>query len=597
MKRKYTLLVLASALLMLAGCQRTQTVVILGTTDVHGSLFDHNLVYNRSQKYSLAHAATMIEAERAIDDHTVFLLDAGDILQGTPATYYANYVDTMRPHIVSRAMNMLRYDASTVGNHDIEAGPAVYRRVERELQHPWLAANIVDTRTEQCAFKPYALIERDGVRMAVIGLTTPSVPNWLPPHMWPNMRFDDMVQTAKRWVDEVRRTEHPDLIVGLFHAGHDYTYQGGYYEQHCNENASIIVAQQVEGFDLIIIGHDHDMLCRRYANPNGDSVLVIDPAANGRCLARATIRLRRNIFGRVKAKTVDGQLLNTEQAEPNPTFSAALSADLDTLKRFVAQSIGSFAAPMSSKRAYIEPTAFIDFIHQVQLDHTEAQVSLAAPLSFVSTIEQGPINMGDLFKLYRFENYLYTMHLYGHELQRYLEYCASLWFNTMSSPDDHLLRFKFDDNGQPIVNANGAWTLAHNYYNFDCAAGLRYQIDVRQPDGQKVRILSMADGRPFYPDTLYTVAINSYRGNGGGGHLTQGVGLSPEELHRRQIASSTHDIRHIIADFATRQHSTIVPKPMNCWQLLPTAWIKPAGERDLKLLFPPNTSNNPNTRE
>lgn len=594
MVRRFTIWLLLSTLILSMGCSREQQVIILGTTDMHGSLFEHNLVYNRPQAHSLAHVATMVDKIRGQQEGAVFLLDAGDILQGTPATYYANYVDTLRPHIVARAMNLLRYDAGTVGNHDIEAGPKVYRRVERQFEHPWLAANIVDTRTEQCAFKPYALIERDGVRMAVIGLTTPSVPNWLPPHMWPNMRFDDMVQTAQRWVDEVHRTEQPDIVVGLFHAGHDYTYQGGSYDQHCNENASIIVAQEVAGFDLIIIGHDHDALCRRYANPQGDSVLVLDPASGGRYLARATIRLRRNLLGRVVSKSVEGELLDTEQSQPDPNFCSSLASDLDTLKRFVAQPIGTFAQRMSSRRCYVEPTAFIDFIHRAQLEHTGAEVSFVAPLSLEAAIEQGQINMGDLFKLYRFENFLYTMMLYGHEIQRYLEYCAGLWFNTMTAPDVHLLRFKTDTNGRPATDGKGAYLLASNYYNLDCAAGLRYVIDVRQPEGQRVRILGMADGRPFHPDTLYSVAINSYRGNGGGGHLTQGVGLSPEVLHRRQVASSVHDIRRIIAELIARQSGPITPRSMNCWQVVPAEWTRRAAERDLGLLFPPASTRKQN---
>ncbi|MBQ9469695.1 MAG: bifunctional metallophosphatase/5'-nucleotidase [Bacteroidales bacterium] len=593
MKRKSILLLLVSALALGTGCsRREQTVIILETTDVHGSLFNHNLVYNSPQKHGLAHAATIIREERAIAGRTVFLLDNGDILQGTPATYYANYVDTLRPHLVARAMNLLRYDAGTVGNHDIEAGPAVYRRVERELKHPWLAANIVDTRTEQCAFKPYAILERDGVRVAVIGLTTPSVPNWLPPQMWSNMRFDDMVQTAQRWVDEVRRTERPDIVVGLFHAGHDYTYQGGSYDQHRNENASIIVAQRVPGFDLILIGHDHDLHCRRYANPDGDSVLVLDPASNGRYVARATIRLRRNFFGRVVHKTVEGELLSTEQVQPDPEFSTTFAPDLDTLKRFVSQPLGTFSQRMSSQRAYFGPTAFIDFIHRVQLEHTGAEVSFVAPLSLVSTIEQGQINMGDMFKLYRFENFLYTMKLYGHEIKHYLEYSATQWFNTMTGPNDHLLKFKLDAHGQPITNQEGGCTLANNYYNLDCAAGLRYQIDVRQPDGHKVRIMGMADGRPFYPDSLYSVAINSYRGNGGGGHLTVGVSLFPSELRQRQVASSAHDIRHLIAELIRSQPAPLAPQPMNCWQLVPTEWTQRAAERDFGLLFPPTATPN-----
>ena len=392
--QRVSLFILTAIIAACAACtQDDQTVVILETTDVHGSLFPIDLTEKRTQPHSLSHAATIITRERQNANQTVFLLDGGDILQGQPSTYYANYIDTLRPHLVARAMNHLRYDAGVVGNHDIEAGPTVYRRVERQLQMPWLAANIVDTRTEQCAFKPYALIERNGVRMAVIGLTTPSIPNWLPPHMWPNMRFDDMVQTAQRWVDEIRRTEKPDLVVGLFHAGHDYTYQGGTYDQHCNENASIVVAEKVAGFDLIMIGHDHDAHCRRYANPNGDSVLVLDPAAGAQYVAKATIKLKRNLLGRITSKTIEGELISTKGEEPCPNYMATFAVDLDTLNHFTAQPLGEFTRYISSGQAYFEPTAFIDFIHQMQLQITEAEVSFVAPLSKYSFISSSSLRM------------------------------------------------------------------------------------------------------------------------------------------------------------------------------------------------------------
>lgn len=589
--QRIRLLLLAASIAASTACsQREQTVVILETTDVHGSLFPIDLTEKRTQPHSLSRAATIIAREREKANQTVFLLDGGDILQGQPSTYYANYIDTLRPHLVARAMNHLRYDAGVVGNHDIEAGPTVYRRVERQLQMPWLAANVTDTRTNQCAFKPYTILHRNNVSVAVIGLITPSIPNWLPPHMWPNMRFDDMVQTAQRWVDEIRRTEKPDLIVGLFHAGHNYTYQGGTYDQHCNENASIVVAEKVAGFDLIMIGHDHDAHCRRYANPYGDSVLVLDPAAGAQYVAKATIKLKRNLFGRITSKTIDGELISTKDEEPCPNYMATFAADLDTLTHFSAQPLGEFTRYISSSQAYFGPTAFIDFIHQMQLQITEAEVSFVAPLSKYSFISAGKIDMSDMFKLYRFENFLYTMHLYGHEIQRYLEYSAGLWFNTMKQPSDHLLKFKLDSTGHPIVDERGAAQLANNYYSLDCAAGIHYTIDVRRPDGQKVQILRMADGRPFHPDTLYRVAINSYRGNGGGGHLTRGVGLSPDELHARQVASTQLDIRHHIAELIAAHPGPIDPQPLNCWQVIPLSWTQPAAKRDHALLFPPKAN-------
>ena len=133
------------------------------------------------------------------------------------------------------------------------------------------------------------------------------------------------------------------------------------------------------------------------------------------------------------------------------------------------------------------------------------------------SISKGPITVGDIFKLYRFENMLYTMELSGEEIQKYLEYSYSGWFNTMKGPADMLLNWT-GKNGKPTVTNGRAW-LRNQPYNFDSAAGIDYIVDVSKPAGERIKISGFTDGRPFEKNKIYKVAVNSYRGNGGGGHL------------------------------------------------------------------------------
>ena len=181
-------------------------------------------------------------------------------------------------------------------------------------------------------------------------------------------------------------------------------------------------------------------------------------------------------------------------------------------------------------------------IHSLQLELSGAQISFTAPLSMNARLEAGPILVSDMFKLYRFENMLYRMELTGEEIDGFLEHAAGLWFNTMSSPGDHLLQFKPGQAGR----------LSGPYYNFSSAAGLNYTIDITKNAGDRVDIQTLSDGNPFDKKASYSVAINSYRGNGGGGHLTTGSGIPKKKLADRISWSTDRDLRYYLMEFLHR---------------------------------------------
>ena len=135
-------------------------------------------------------------------------------------------------------------------------------------------------------------------------------------------------------------------------------------------------------------------------------------------------------------------------------------------------------------------------------------------------------------------------------------------FNTMQSPKDHLLNFKKDAEGEILTNKKGYPFLQNDFFNFSAAAGIKYTVDVSKEPGHRVTILSMTDGTPFYPEHMYKVAVNSYQGNGGGGHLTRGAGIPKAELTKRIIDVREKDIRYYIAEYIKRQ-KVLDPQPRN----------------------------------
>lgn len=572
--KHFLLLLFALTATTLSAKPREIRFKILETTDVHGNYFPYDYLNQEPGKGSLIRAYSFVKAQRQLmKPQHVLLLDAGDILQGQPSAYYYNFMDTVSQHACASVLNYMQYGAATVGNHDIEAGHAVYDRWTKECRMPMLGANIIRTSTGQPYWRPYTIIKKDGVRFAVLGLLTTGIPNWLPENLWSGMRFDDMVEVARKYMPEMRR--QADVVIGLFHSGVGRENATGTK----NENASLQVAQQVPGFDLILCGHDHRKANRKIANVNGDSVLVLNTGANAHFVAVADLVVEKN-GKKVSVKSATGHLEDIDQWEVNPEMLAHFQPQIDAVKKFTQEVIGHNATELTTRPAFFGPSAFVDFIHQLQLKITGAQISFVAPLSFDARIPVGTIRVSDMFNLYKFENMLYVMQLTGQEIKDFLEYSYAGWTQQMISPSDHLLLF----NDRTINSPENWQRLRTPSYNFDSAAGILYEVDVTKPRGQKITIKSLATGEPFDLKQTYRVAVNSYRGNGGGGLMTEGAGIPREQLVKRVVWSTDKDLRYYLMQ-EIRQQKDIAPKALNQWKFVPENWTTPAAQRDSITLF------------
>jgi 2',3'-cyclic-nucleotide 2'-phosphodiesterase / 3'-nucleotidase len=571
-------------ILLLASCSGTKNISIFETTDVHGVILPYDYIEKTSLDASLASAYTYIKEERTKKDATI-LLDDGDNLQGQPEVYYYNFIDTVSPHLGAEVMNYMGYDAGTVGNHDVEAGHAVYDRLVKKYNFPLLAANAVCISNGKPYFKPYSVIVKDGIKIAVFGMVTPAIPNWLPTELYSGIQFRDMVETARQWMPVIL-DEKPDLVVGLFHSGWDRTRIGSKNTDQATENGSAAVAYNVPGFDIIFNGHDHKTANEKFVNSAGDTVLILNGGSRAEKIAQADITFKSGKIKGKKQKTITGQLVNVQDYKPDNEFVTRFSIQHKTVDEYVNRVIGTSVATISSRDSYFGPSAFVDMIHKIQLKITGADVSFAAPLSFDVQISKGPVTVSDMFKLYRFENMLYTMTMSGEEIHKYLEYSYAGWFNTMSGPGDVMLKLRTGKDGKPVITDGKAW-LKNQPYNFDSAAGINYTVDLSKPEGSRIDISGFTDGRPFEKNKLYKVAVNSYRGNGGGGHLVEGAGIPKDELRSRLIFSTDRDLRYYILK-SIEAEKTINPGILNNWKIIPEKWVKTAVPRDYSILFGQN---------
>ena len=562
-----------------------KTVKIIGTSDLHGSIFPYDFKNDIPAKTSLMQIATYVAQERAKDQYVV-LLDDGDVLQGQPVVYYYNFVKTDVPHIVPSIMNDMRYDAASVGNHDIEAGPDVYIRAGYEANYPYLAANAVDMVTGEPVIQPYTIVERDGLRIAVLGMITPYIPKWLPQNLYEGIRFEDMVDTAKKWVPIIQDVEKPDMLVGLFHAGVDENYSGNANEKG-NENASRLVARLVDGFDVIFSGHDHQDTNMVVKGPTGKDVLLLGAMNDARSVAVATAQFAWDAnSGRYKIASLKGKTEMMEGYAPDAGLVSKYASAQEEVKRWVGRQIGSISETISSRDAMFGDSKFVDLIHQIQLEKTGADISISAPLSLDATIKEGPVYVRDMFNLYPYENLLFTMEMTGREIKAFMEFSYEKWFNQMKSLDDDLINFKRDAQGNLIFNTRyNTYDTATRYYNYDSFAGVNYVVDITKPAGQRVTVKTMSNGVRFQLDRTYTVAINSYRAQGGGGHLSA-AGLTPEMARERILSSTLKDLRYYLMEaFETR--GVIEPMVDYNWLVIPNLWVQRGIRNSYPKLFGP----------
>lgn len=544
------------------------------TTDVHGCFFPYDFIERKPTRGSLARVITYVDSLRQDYGDRLLLFDNGDILQGQPTCYYCNYVNPTKENLAASVVNYMKYDVQTIGNHDVETGHEVYDKWIREVKCPMLGANVIDTKTGDPYLKPYQMFEREGVRIAVIGMLTPGIPNWLHEHLWSGLRFEEMTSCARKWISYIKEKEKPHLIIGLFHSGYD----GGIVTEDYREDAALLVATEVPGFDIVFFGHDHVRHCKTIENSEGRTVLLLDPSSNANFVGDAEVELTLK-DDKVVSRSINGQISDIRGKAIDKAFMKHFQKDIKEVKRYVDRKIGKFKNSIYTRDSYFGSSAFCDFIHSLQLKLTGADISFNAPLTFDACIKAGDVRISDMFNLYKYENQLYTMLLTGKEILGHLEMSYDLWVNTMKTPSDHIMLL--DDQAQDDQQRRMFKNLA---FNFDSAAGIDYEVDVTKPNGQKVHILRMSNGEPFDLNKTYKVAMNSYRGNGGGLLLTEGAGIPRDKLKDRVIWESERDQRYYLTQMI-EQMGECVPQAFNNWRFVPEEWAKPAIERDRRLLF------------
>ena len=552
------------------------TLTILSTNDVHGAWFDSSYVDGRTKPSLLAVKYYVDSVRTANGAENVLLIDAGDCLQGDNAPYYFNYVDTETPHLFPRLVNYMGYDAVIVGNHDIETGHPVYDRVAEDLRRngiDFLAANAIRNDDGKPYFKPYKIVRKAGLKVAILGYTNANMKAWLTEELWSGMHFVPIVDVIQADVDAIRAKEKPDVMVVAMHSG---TGDG---DGSMLESEGLDAFRLVKGVDFILASHDH----RPYVEET-DSSAFLNSGSHARNVTEGTLRLKVKNH-QIVERDYGTKVIPVMAEKADARMRAEFQKDYEAVKAFTLKEVGVLNTDLWTRDAYRGMSDYMNLIHTLSLGCEPAEISFAAPLTFNGHVQSGVIRYNDLFTIYPYENQLFVVKMTGEEIRRYLEASYDKWINTMAKADDRLLKIESRDDAR---TQQQRWSFVNRSYNFDSAAGLVYTVDVTKPFGERVAIASLVDGTAFDPSREYNVAMTSYRASGGGS-LMKEAGIDTDNIDER-VVGRYPEIRNILYDYLVKNGS-IDPEVIGNqavighWEFVPEQLAGPAMDRDMDLLF------------
>ncbi|HEX6643131.1 MAG TPA: 5'-nucleotidase C-terminal domain-containing protein [Gemmatimonadales bacterium] len=478
-----------AAAALLAAPQDTAHIVIVSTTDVHGRVADWDYVADQPFGGGLVRAAAVVDSLRRRYPGQVVLVDAGDLIQGNAFAAYHARVAPGDSNAVLRAMNLLRYDAATPGNHEFNWGLETLANAIETAAFPYVSGNIRRLERGRLAYPPFAVVQRGKVRVGIAGFTTPGVMVWDRENVSGRVRVEPIERSAPGVLRDLRRRS--DLSVVLIHSGMDGS--SSYDTAGVGpENVAARLARMPVRPDLVVVGHSH----REMRDSVIAGVHFVQPKNWAQSVSVMHVDLVRR-GGRWTPVRWKADLVPLAEVRPDPRVARAMQGAHDSVLAWVREPLAEATAPMRATFARAEPTPIIGLIHAVQLERTGADLSAASAFNIDAGFDAGPVRLGDVAGIYPYENTLRAVRITGAQLKAYLEH-SSRYYHTAAD-------------GRVRINDSVPG------YNFDMVSGASYEIDLSRPVGSRIAALTVR-GRPVQPSDTFTMAVNNYRQEGGGGY-------------------------------------------------------------------------------
>jgi 2',3'-cyclic-nucleotide 2'-phosphodiesterase/3'-nucleotidase len=472
------------------------------------------------------------------------LIDCGDTIQGsTLEGVHQNAVraaTTTAPDPMMLAMNALEYDAMVVGNHEFNYGLKNLSLARDAARFPWLSSN---TRTGGAIpeFAPYVVKTVAGVKVAIIGATTSAIPQWEKPEQIAGFSWLSPEEGVRGALARLE-PEKPDVILVALHGGLDRDPATGTMRpgELPGENGVWQVAEQFPQVAALVYGHTH----QRQEGLRLNKTLLVQPRNWGQEVARIDLTLSRDGARPWALEAIASRLLPvTPDTAPDPEVTALARPYHEAAERYLAQPVAASAAELSGARGRFEDSPLVDAIHAVQLHYAKAQVSFSALFHPQVRVSPGPVTVRELAALYLYDNELYAIEGTGKMVRLALENSAR-YFLSCHEPSCTT---------GPLINQTVAG------YNYDMAQGVEYEIDLRQPEGQRVRNLRYG-GAPLRDEEPLRIAVNNYRAAGSNGYTMFREG--------KIVWRSGRDIRDLLVEYFG-ERKRLPERADGNWRLIP----------------------------
>lgn len=511
-------------------------ITILGTSDLHGRIYPYEYaIDSEDQASGFAKVATVVKKVRGENPNTI-VVDCGDTIQDNMAELFNN--DPVHPMV--RAMNEIGFDTWTLGNHEFNFGLDLTNRSIKGFNGTVLAGNIYKEDGSRFV-EGYKIIEKGGVKIGLIGMITPHVPRWeaSTPDNFKGLSFKDPLEETKKVVAEIK--DQVDVMVGIMHMGPDFEY--GF------ESAGLkAIANAVPELTAIIGGHQHLDLKGELIN----GVLVVEPAAYGKKVSRIDLSFENKggkwVLSNKKSENIDTKPLEADKdmlAKFKPEHDKAIAEVNTVIGKLSDNFLDKVQVATGIPTAQVKDTALVDFINEVQLYYTGADVSSAALFDNRSNLVKGDFKKKDVANIYKYTNTLMAVKVNGKQLKDYMEWSAK-YYNQFK-PEDGVISFDSKIPG----------------YNYDMFAGVNYEVDVTAPVGIRIKNLTFK-GQAVTDDMTFKLAVNNYRF---GNMVKDGYFKAEDEIYDSyKLMGDKGRIRDLIVEYVQKK-GTITPKVDNNWKV------------------------------
>ena len=468
-------------------------IKILGTSDIHGRVVPWSYgadVEDKSGSY--AQIATYVKDVRK-NNKNVVLVDVGDAIQDNQVDVFAKDKKYYKDHPIPKVLNEMKYDVFVLGNHEFNFGMKALDEILKDIKAKKLTANFYHKKNDKRYIDATTIIEKDGVKLGIIGLSTPMSAKFEEDTgNLKDMKFTSPTEEARTQVEKLK-AKGVDAIIVIAHMGIDN-------ENKIPDTGMRDVINAVDGIDVVIAGHMH----KDVPSETIKNTLITEPHRYGTVVSEVDLTFDINDKKEVKLVKKESKTVPVKELEADKKIAEIYKPYHEKLRELnnvvIGQTVNEMV-PQETKHgvsaAFSKDTGLSSFINDVEQHYSGADV-----VTFSFDHQKARMNKGDIKKKDIIFNYRYAggdvtvYELTGKQLKEYMEWSAN-YFDTIQ-PGDTEYRYN-------------AERKKSKYVTYDIFGGVNYKIDLRNPQGSKIVDLTLADGKPVTDDMKLKVGMNSYR--------------------------------------------------------------------------------------